>query len=400
MSKTLFKNTTKLILTDVEHDGVNIPNFLITGAVVLDVSTSDKNTTVTTTENLTLADWENNIPGHITIVSVVKSKDHDTYAAISPAVTNPDLDVETNVVESEIDDTFVITITSKVTYNISPMYLFAETTQWTNLGIAEEHIYRYLILRHNLISNVLHGNPGGDYYMTCEEMYSIMNITCVKMSEGLYQTLRQTWLEEKVIEIDEETAFYGSKFFGEIRSVAKLWEAKTPWYGEKIPTEITPEIVGYILKVMKIFAKSIIEVEYERRFLVLKNASTLEAESWIIQKQEAKEWLTYGNTDGHITPLLDYIASERGLDKTQLANKILEKSEIYQDKMSHLLVEMQILLKKFEDCSSVWDINILYEDCFGIGMPIKQAAELGRTVDAEGYIRKPEWKVKGNGYYF
>lgn len=400
MAKTNFKNTTDIILTDTQHDGINQPNVLITGSVVLDVSTTDSTTEITTVEQITFADWENSIPGNIKIISTVKSSDFDTFAAINPAVTDPNLDVATEVVETEEDGKYVLTITSTVTYNIAPMYLFAETKTWNDLGFEEERTYRYLILRHNLVDGILHGNPGGDYYMTCEEMYSIMNIICVKMSEGLYQTLRQTWLKEKVIEIDENTAFYGTKFFSEIRPVAKLWEAKTPWYGEKIPTEITPEIVGYILTVMKSFAKEIVELEYERRFLEMRNTSDLEAQSWIIQKEEAKEWLLYQGQDGHVTPFLDYIAAERGMDKTVLANKILQKAEIYQDRLSNLLVELQKILKQFEECSSVWDINILYEDYFGIAMPIKQAAELGRTVDSDGFIRKPEWKVKGNGYYF
>jgi len=33
-------------------------------------------------------------------------------------------------------------------------------------------------------------------------------------------------------------------------------------------------------------------------------------------------------------------------------------------------------------------------------MPIKQAIALGRTVSDTDWTRKPEWSVKGNGYYF
>lgn len=400
MSKTLFKNTTNVILTDQQHDGITPPTVFITGAIVLDVSSEDQNTAVSTVEELTLSDWDTQTPGSIKIVSVVKSDDRDTVVAVSPAVTDPNLDVSTNVTESDEEGKYVVTVTSVVTYNVAPMYLFADTITWNSIGEAEFRKFRYLVLRHSLVDGLLHGNPGGDYYMTCEEMYSIMNIACVKMSEGLYQTLRQTWLQEKIIEVDENTAFYGSKFFSEIRSVAKLWEAKTPWYGEKVPTEITPEIVGYILAMMKTFAKEIVELEFERRYLEMRNTSILEAESWALQKHEAKEWLTYQGAEGHITPFLDYLAQERNIDKTALAEKILLKAESYEDKLSILLVQLQKILKQFEICSSVWDINILYEDYFGIAMPVKQALALGRTVDSEGFVRKDEWRVKGNGYYF
>ena len=94
------------------------------------------------------------------------------------------------------------------------------------------------------------------------------------------------------------------------------------------------------------------------------------------------------------------MAQERELDKTGRANKIIQKAEDDQDRFSKMRVEMQKLIKKFEDCSSVWDINTLYEDYFGIAMPIKQAIALGRTVSDTDWTRKPEWSVKGNGYYF
>ena len=91
--------------------------------------------------------------------------------------------------------------------------------------------------------------------------------------------------------------------------------------------------------------------------------------------------MEFKGKDGHKTPFLDYLAAERGYDKTELAEKILAKKEAYQDKLSTMLVDMQKILKQFDDCESVWDINILYEDYFGIGMPHKQAKALGRIVE-------------------
>ena len=61
---------------------------------------------------------------------------------------------------------------------------------------------------------------------------------------------------------------------------------------------------------------------------------------------------------------------------------------------------LQQLLDKFNDCTTVWDMNILYEDYFGITMPIKEAIALGRTVSDTNWNRLPQWSVKGNGYYF
>ena len=46
MDKINFKNTTNLLLTNVQHDDSNPPTFLITGSIVLDVSTLDKDTII------------------------------------------------------------------------------------------------------------------------------------------------------------------------------------------------------------------------------------------------------------------------------------------------------------------------------------------------------------------
>lgn len=404
MASFRFKSTTNILFTgvttDTDYTTEDIPTYGAT--LLIDVNTIDSNANVSTTEAVTAANLESNTPGYLTLVTSVTSNDRNIMVSSHPSVSHPDIDVTTSAVESNGDNnTFVTTVTSTITKNNECLDIFSETKYWNNVGLEfQQPKYRYLILRHSVIQGLLHGNPGGDYNMTCNEMYSLFNYACVKMSEGLYQTLKSTWYKEEIIEIDEKTAYYGCTFFSEIRSVAKLWEAKTVFYGDKVPVEITPEIVGYILTVMKIFAREIVESEYERRYLSLRNASTIEVDSWALQQAEAKEWLNYGGADGHITPLLDYMAQERNIDKTILANKIIQKAEDYQDRFSKMLVEMQKLIKKFEDCSSVWDINILYEDYFGIAMPIKQAIALGRTISESDWTRKPEWSVKGNGYYF
>lgn len=396
-----YRNKTTAILTDSDIDTTQ-PSIIYNAILVVDVATVDPDVEIFTEELITPTDYETSTPGFITITTVVKTTDSSILISANPAVTNPDIDVNTTVTETtDSDGRQVTTLVSVVTYNHELLNLYAETVFSDDSGQElQQPPYRYIIVKHKLVEGLLYGNPGGDYNMTCQEMYSLMNYTCVKMSEGLYQTMKTVWVGEEIIELDEDTAFYGTTFFGEIRPVAKIWEAKTSWYGEKIPTEITPEIAGRILTVMKIFAREIVETEFERRYLTMRSASQLEAESWQIQKHEAHEWLTYGDTPGHVTPFLDYLAAQRNIDKTALASKILDKSEEFNDKLSRLLVEMQTIVKQFESCSSVWDLNILYEDYLGIGMPLKQAAALGRTISDTDYNRKEEWRIKGNGYYF
>lgn len=384
------------------EDGSSIQNTSYSGRILISVATVDKETTVDVTEDLQQSNVHTATDGLLKVTYFVKTKDPDAEINVQPSVTDKDISIETDTREDTDEDGFYTTkITSSVTLVGHPeLSLFCNTVTSIDDVTETDYKYRFLIMRHNLLEGLLHGNPGNDPMMVCQEMYSLMNIVCVKLSEGMYQTLKQGWPGAEIIELEEQEAFYGTQFFSEIRQVAKLWEAKTPWYGEKVPTQITPEIVSYILKVMKIFAREIIEQEFERRWLSMRNASAIEAESWIIQQAEAKEWLTYKGKDGHKTPFLDYLAASKNYDKTELAEKILAKAEAYQDKLASLLVDMQKILKQFDDCESVWEINILYEDYLGIAMPIKQAVALGRVIEGTESTRKTEWRVKGNGYYF
>ena len=162
----------------------------------------------------------------------------------------------------------------------------------------------------------------------------------------------------------------------------------------------TMTIKEHVLVFMKAFAKEIIEEEYQSRFLALRNTCELESASWEIQKHEAREWLTNAGLNGSVTPFLDYLATERGEDKTVLSNKILQKAEAYQDKLSTMLVSMQKLKKQFKNTTSIKDINILYEDYLNVMMPTTQAIELGRTLSTTDWERKPEYEVKANEFNF
>jgi hypothetical protein len=270
---------------------------------------------------------------------------------------------------------------------------------------------KYLIIKESTLDTTQFVEDT-DSRLVFKEVYELQNLACIQISDELFGVFSKLWIS-KFIEITEQQAILGSALFSEIREVAKVWETNGvlsqdesignldyPEYGKKVPIEMTDEIKATVLDFMKIFAKELIEDEYERRFLILRSANTLEASSWEIQKHEAKEWLTYGDSEGHKTPFLDYIANEKSVDKTELANKILEKAELYQDNLSTMLVEMQKLLKQFKNASSIWDINILYEDYLGVMMPTMQAIEMGRTISETDWERKPEYEVKVNEYRF
>jgi hypothetical protein len=257
----------------------------------------------------------------------------------------------------------------------------------------------YLIIRDDLINKYETGDFHGNEAMICDTMFSLHNFSCTKVGDAMFDTIRMLLGKNKYLEIDEQVAIDGTVFFSETREEIKTWEESDPHYPEywedddrtipisgskSDPRPMTAQEKENTVIFMKLFAKEVVEEEFSRKYLALSDKSDLEIATWEIQKHEAREFLTYGEGDpDHVTPFLDYCASERELDKTTLSNKILVKAEEYQDKLSTMLVESQKILKKFEDCTTIWDLNIVYADYLGYLLPNNQAIALGRMNDDE-----------------
>ena len=283
---------------------------------------------------------------------------------------------------------------------------------------------KYLIIKQSLLDPQLFMEENAyDDRFVFKELYDLLNVSCIKVSSQMYSIHSKVW-NGKYIEISEDTATLGSTLFSEVRDTAKLWEISgldgpgltgnekpevfeqyPEATAEKVPVSMnevrgTMTIKEHVLVFMKAFAKEIIEEEYQSRFLALRDTCELESASWEIQKHEAREWLTNAGLNGSVTPFLDYLATERGEDKTVLSNKILTKAEGYQDKLSTMLVAMQKLKKQFKNTTSITDINTLYEDYLGVMMPTTQAIEMGRTLSTTDWARKPEYEVMANEFNF
>ena len=283
---------------------------------------------------------------------------------------------------------------------------------------------KYLIIKQSLLDPQLFMEENAyDDRFIFKELYDLHNISCIKVSADMYGIHSKLW-NGKYVEIEKDTAELGSTLFSEVRDTAKLWEIsglegpgltgneRPEVYeqypeatAQKVPIDMnstvgTMTVKEHVLVFMKAFAKEIIEEEFGKRYIAMRNTCELESASWEIQKHEAREWLTNAGLNGSVTPFLDYLATERGEDKTVLSNKILTKAEAYQDKLSTMLVSMQKLKKQFENSTSIKDINILYEDYLSVMMPTSQAIELGRTLSATDWERKSEYVVNSNEFNF
>ena len=272
-----------------------------------------------------------------------------------------------------------------------------------------DYSFKYIIIHEDAIRPFYEDGLSGDWNMFCRAEYTLMGLVCVKISSSLLETLRPN-LGRSFEEVQAIEAIHGIQFFSEIRDEISIFESSPeihytwamddessslgvstspPPSGTKVKRAMTSDEIANTVSFMYKFGKEIIEQEYSKRLKYVKNVSELESATWEIQKHEAREWLTYGDDVAHVTPFLDYISTERSFDKTTLSNKILEKAEEYQDRLSTMLVTSQKILKKFEACTTVKELNVLYEDYFGIMMPTDQAVELGRAhdgIDADGNL--------------
>jgi hypothetical protein len=275
-------------------------------------------------------------------------------------------------------------------------------------GVESDFDLKYIIISEDVIRPYYEDGLSGDWNMFCRAEYTLLGLVCVKISAPLLESLRPN-LGRSFEEVPVLEATQGIQFFSEIRDEVSIFESsEVHWTwamedessslgvstspapeGTKIKRAMTAEEKSNTVSFMFRFAKEIIENEYSKKLRYITKVSELESATWEIQKHEAREWLTYGDDASHVTPFLDYIATERGFDKTTLSNKILEKSEEYQDRLSTMLVNSQKILKKFESCATVKELNVLFEDYFGIMMPTDQAVEEGRAhdgIEADGTV--------------
>ena len=252
---------------------------------------------------------------------------------------------------------------------------------------------KYILVRTGVIDAQMVAQGGGDDNLHCAELFHLHDTSCFEISDMLFTTLKTGW-DDRIVELDYETAHYGSTFFSEIRTVGKILEPSTgPWtQPTKIPIDITDTLVGYITDFMKMIAVESINQEYNRRMAALGNHSDLEVATYEIQKHEAREWLDKG-ADSY-TPFLDYLAQEHSEDKTAYANSILANAEKYADTLSEMLVAQQKLIKELNACTTVWDLNIFYEKYLGVYMPDTQAVQIpGWTVSETDATRTTEVKI-------
>jgi hypothetical protein len=107
----------------------------------------------------------------------------------------------------------------------------------------------------------------------------------------------------------------------------------------------------------------------ERLKELMLDASLLEKATWEEQKREA---MLYQSDNTASTPLIDVLSTGRGLDKSELVNKILTKVADYNLKLANLLVEQQLLQDRVKACVTIPDCHRLRHEKFGVSVSYQQ----------------------------
>ena len=150
--------------------------------------------------------------------------------------------------------------------------------------------------------------------------------------------------------------------------------------GPKTKIVLPQERIDAAITFMKLSAKLIIEDEYDRKFLSLKaEDSKLEQYFWNAQVTEAN------NLEGE-TPILNSIATAKGIAVSDVAASVLAGNKAFNEKALALYDAMVALKQKFTDCATIKELNVLWENYLGVPMPEAQAIELGNTDDDGGAL--------------
>jgi len=182
-------------------------------------------------------------------------------------------------------------------------------------------------------------------------------------------------------EVSEDIGKWGTKHFGEVRAVVKVTDddplseddeyALEQLEDGRTKVELPQERYDAAIAFMKVAAKLIIEDEYDRKFLTLKaEESKLEQYLWDAQITEAN------NLEGE-TPLLNSIATAKGIAVSEVASSVLAGNKTFNDKVKALYDSMLALKQEFKSCATIRELNVLWQKYMGVPMPIFQMEEMG-----------------------
>lgn len=215
---------------------------------------------------------------------------------------------------------------------------------------------------------------------------NILDWNCFSVDEGEVFAL-----PSYAVELGKEMAIFGTRGWGDIRSTIKISATDTEINEEfdnlsysdvstsaKVAIPMTETRYNTVMRTMKLFAKVIIEDTFNKRFEALdEGVSSLEKKNW--------EYLV-SDIDNDTDFILSDLASAKGVTTDQLKASVSEKRTFYKSASKDLFVAMNSLKKEFYNCTTIRQLNRLYEDKMGIPMPYEQAREENRLDEEKSQL--------------
>ena len=214
---------------------------------------------------------------------------------------------------------------------------------------------------------------------TAELTFNQYGVTVFSIDENWVRDLNK--LSGSYEEVTEDVGRWGVKHFGEVRAKVKVTDedplsedddyALEALDDGRTVVEMPQERYDAAIAFMKVAAKLIIEDEYDRKFLTLKaEESKLEQYLWDAQITEAN------NLEGE-TPLLNSIATAKGIAVSEVATAVLAGNKTFNDKVKALYDSMLVLKQEFKSCATIKELNVLWQKYMGVPMPFSQMEEEG-----------------------
>lgn len=145
---------------------------------------------------------------------------------------------------------------------------------------------------------------------------------------------------------------------------------------EKVKYTLTDANISNAVKFLKAYMQKVLNETYDTRFNKLTPGNNLEVATWDSQLKEAQQFISDSTSS---TPILNILATARGLTVAELSQRIVAASEVYTQQVIQLLANKQIVQDEIYACNTITDANVLLHSRFQINMPYKLQLELGIT---------------------
>ena len=121
----------------------------------------------------------------------------------------------------------------------------------------------------------------------------------------------------------------------------------------------TDDDITATTELMQLIMKQQVEERFDTHFQNLNTRTNqLELSSWPQQEREARK---YVNDNAYPTPTLSILAEDRGVTVDYLANKVIEKVDIYNTEVANLLAQQQVIIKRIELGDTIRAMNVINE---------------------------------------